>query len=277
MTLVLLAMAINGVSAQQLLGCGAKIPAARVAFQDGEQLKYAVAYSAPLINAEVADITFTTTTEKYKGADCYKIVATGVTRPFYAIFFPLNDTYTSWLNGETLRPLKATSNLHEGNYRYRTAMDFDYAALKVRTEGHNIVSRKTRNFVMPIGDCSYDAISLFYNMRSADLSVLQTSGNQKLSLALEDTVRSINFRFIGREIRKMKGVGEFRTVKFACQFATTSDESFHDGAEFFLWLSDDDNRIPIYLESPIKVGKVYAKLTQWENLKYPFSSIIIKN
>lgn len=261
----------------QLLGCGAEIPPSRVSFAEGEWLKYAVVYNAPLIKAEVADITFATTTDHYMSHACYKIEAKGESRPFYNLFFPLKDTYTTWVDQTTLRPVKATSYQHEGNYRFRSALDFDYQRLRVRTEGHNLRDHTTRRHTLMLGECSYDALSMFYNLRSANLSNIHTGQSQKLSLVLEDTIRTISFRFLGREIRKVNGIGSFRTLKFTCQFATNSQESFKDGAEFYVWLSDDENRIPIYLEAPIRVGKVYARLTSWSGLKYPFSSFVIKD
>lgn len=259
----------------QILGCGVEIPKSQLAFDSGETLSYNVNYTASIINAEVADIIFTTKASSYMGRDCYKIEAVGTTRPFYSIFFTLHDTYTTWVDKNTLRPVKATSLLHEGSYRYRTAIDFDWNSLKARSEGQNINTRDTRRHSLNLDKCSYDAISLFYNMRSADLSKLRKGENQILSLVLEDTVRSIRFRYLNEDIRKIGKAAECRTLKFACQFATSNDESFKDGAEFFLWLSNDDNRIPIYLESPIKVGKVSAVLKNWSGLKHPFSSLII--
>lgn len=261
----------------QLLGCGSNVPPQSVAFGNGEWFKFAVAYSAPLINAEVADITFSTTTDHYMGRACYKIEAKGESRPFYSLFFSLKDTYTTWIEQSTLRPIKATSNQHEGSYRFRSAFDFDYQKLIVRTEGHNLRDQTTRKHTMKLSECSYDAVSLFYNLRSANLSNLRKGEIQRVNLVLEDTVRNINFKFMGREIRKIQDIGSFRTLKFACQFATNNDEAFKDGAEFYVWLSDDENRVPIYLESPIRVGKVYAKLTSWSDLKHPFSSFVVKN
>ncbi|MEF9950373.1 MAG: DUF3108 domain-containing protein [Mucinivorans sp.] len=276
--ILLLCFAVCGVSYGQstkLLGCGSKVDPEQVAFGAGEWIKYTVAYSAPMITAQVADITFTTVEEKYMGRDCFKVEARGVTRPFYSIFFPLDDVYTTWLERSTLMPVKATSNLHEGNYRFRTALDFHYKTLSVRTEGHDLRRNTMRRHFMRLDNCSYDALGLFYNMRSADLRLLANGQSQALSMVLEDTVRNVYFRFIGRETKKIKELGSFRTLKFACKFATSNDESFTNGAEFFLWLSDDENRIPIYLESPIKVGKVFASLSAWSGLKAQFSSFII--
>lgn len=276
-TLLFIALALLPLTgATQIMNCGADVSEANCAFAAGEKLSYEVVYTASIINASVADIHFRTTKENYASRECYKIEAIGRTRPFFKMFFELEDTYTSWVDAATLRPVKATSMLKEGNYRYRSAIDYNWAAKKAFTVGVNLkVGDETRR-TLSLNSCSYDALALFYNLRCSDIAAIVGSETQRLSLVLEDTVRTIRLRFLGRENRKVVDVGEFRTLKFACQFATSSDDSFKDGAEFFIWLTDDKNCIPVYLESPIRVGKVYATLREWSGLKHPFSSIIIK-
>lgn len=260
----------------QIMSCGVDVPESDRAFGSGERLSYEVVYNASIINASVADIHFHTIKENYSGRPCFKIEAVGKTRPFFNMFFELEDTYTSWIEASTLRPVKAASMLKEGSYRYRSAIDYNWNAMKAYTLGVNIKSNSETRRTLNVRPCSYDALALFFNLRCSNLSGIVRGETQKLSLVLEDTVRSVQLRFLGRENRKVVGVGEFRTLKFACQFATSSDESFKDGAEFFIWLTDDKNCIPVYLESPIRVGKVYATLRSWSGLKHPFSSIIIK-
>lgn len=260
----------------QIMSCVGSVSEANRAFGAGEKLSYEVVYSASIINASVADIEFHTTKENYASKPCFKISAVGKTRPFFNMFFELEDTYTSWIETESLRPVRAISMLKEGGYRYRSAIDYNWNAMKAYTLGVNIKANHETRRTLSIGNCSYDALALFFNLRCSNLSGIVSGETQRLSLVLEDTVRSIRLRYLGRENRKVVGVGEFKTLKFACQFATSSDESFKDGAEFFIWLTDDKNCIPVYLESPIKVGKVYATLRSWSGLKHPFSSIIIK-
>lgn len=82
------------------------------------------------------------------------------------------------------------------------------------------------------------------------------------------------YRFLGREVKNIRGTGKFRTLKFRCELATSTGESFEDGSEFTIWISDDRNRIPLYVESPIRVGSIRARLISWKNLKYPLDSKI---
>jgi hypothetical protein len=40
-----------------------------------------------------------------------------------------------------------------------------------------------------------------------------------------------------------------------------------------VWLSADDNRIPLLIESPIRVGTVAAYLTEYDNLKSELKTV----
>ena len=50
----------------------------------------------------------------------------------------------------------------------------------------------------------------------------------------------------------MKNLGHFNTIKFRCKIATSDGFAFKDGTEFEVWISDDRNKIPLYIKSPIK-------------------------
>lgn len=259
----------------QLLNCGQVVAPEKIAFQDGEMLKYTVSYSAAVINTDVADVTFTTHSGSYSNLPTYEIKAIGKTRPFYNFFFAMEDIYNTTLNATTLRPIRSSSNLNEGGYKYRTNFDYDFRTMNVSTMGHNVKRGTTYRHKMKLSECSYDAVALFYNLRCSDLSQLQLGQRQKVDLVLEDTIRVIEFRFLGRENRKIDGVGTFRTLKFSSNLVTENGESFKDGTEFFIWLSDDRNHIPIYMESPIRVGSIKVKLASWANLRHSFSSVVV--
>ena len=41
-----------------------------------------------------------------------------------------------------------------------------------------------------------------------------------------------------------------------------------------IWISDDENRIPVYFEAPLIVGKATGRMTDCNGLKYPFTSLV---
>lgn len=245
-------------------------------FAVGEHFKYSVDYSSAMLSTGVADVDFYVSLDNYVSVPVYKIEAIGKTRPFFNLFFEIDDNYTTLLDTVTLRPLIATSRLKEGGFQYRNEFTFNWKNRTVNTMGHNIKKNNRGYKTMPLLNCSYDAVALFYNMRRIKTDNLLPNQKFNLNLVLEDTVRTIQARFHGREVKKIEGLGNFKTLKFSCKFATSNDDTFKDGAEFFVWISDDQNKIPIYLESPIRVGKIVVKLSRWEGLQHSFSSIIPK-
>lgn len=272
----LLFLQVVPVSGQE---CVFSIDPDNTAFGDGERLTYRVTYSASIIKTDIADIEIVTSLDRIGSTDCYKIYGRGRTRPFYSIFFEMDDIYTTWLEKSTLRPLRMKSELKEGGYRYRQLFDFDWENMRVHTKGYNIKHNRTHVHDMQLTPCSYEALGLFFNMRSNKETFDMLPGQVKnLELVLEDTIRVIKLRYIGcDETKKVDGLGEFRTVKFGCQIASPTDQSFKDGTEFFIWLTDDRNRIPVHLETPIKVGRVTAVLSGWSGLQHPLESLVIRN
>ena len=129
---------------------------------------------------------------------------------------------------------------------------------------------------MNISPSGMDAVSLYYNLRTVPDSIIKEGFARDLEMVLEDTVRYLSFRYDGREVKKVKGLGKFNTIKFRCKIATSDGFSFTDGTEFMVWISDDRNKIPLYIESPIKVGSVCAYLSSYEGLRYPLDCFIKK-
>lgn len=246
------------------------------AFREGEILKYTVSYSGKIFSTNVADVEMSVHLDTISGHPSYKIIGAGNTRPFFNLFFPLSDVYMSWIDKSTLKPYRATSNQREGGYQYETDFRFDWNKHIAATTGHNIKRKIYYRKVLPLGEFSYDALSLFYNLRMVDISQAKNPGDRfQASLVLEDTVRTLYLKYHGREKRRAsKKLGYFNTLKFSCIFATSTDESFKDGTEFFIWITDDKNKIPVYLESPISVGKVYATLDSYIHLANPVRSSV---
>lgn len=245
------------------------------AFKDGEKLTFMVSYRARLIpNTDVAEVVLSVDQSEYNSMPAFRISATGDVMPFFKWFFDLHDKYSTWIDPVTLKPMYSTCDIREGNYRFSSQLAFDWSNREVNTTYRNLKRPNDSHKTMKLSERSYDGLSLFYNLRSAAPNELTKGQLQSMRLVIEDTIRTINYRFLGHEKHKVKGLGEFRALKFSCQLATTSGESFEDGTEFYLWVSDDKNRIPLYIESPIRVGSVRARLTNYSNLKYPLDSKI---
>ena len=270
-TYLLILLSVTGfVSAQQ---CDAQPSGVQPAFHAGERLTLKVSYRAKLIpNTEVATVVMSVADTTIDGRPYYCIYANARTMPSWRWFYNLDDTYRSYVDTTTFRPVLATSRIRENGYRAWSRFEYDW-------EKGNCVSLKQRRQDpvierhIPIAGESYDGVSLFYDLRTIDPAELIENEDRTIALLLSDTVRYINYRYLGRERKKVRGVGTFRTLKFSCQLATSTGESFEDGSEFFIWISDDRNKIPIFFESPIRVGSVRAYINRFDGLQFPLESL----
>ena len=244
-------------------------------YHAGEQLEYRVSYRAKLFpNTEVATATVDTTLDTLGGRTVYRVFGRGRMMPAYRWFFDIDDRYTVHVDTATLRTLHFLSEIHEGSYEKTSRFRYDWEQM----QSHNSWfwrDGKLYTRTLPLTPDSMDAISLFFNMRGVDESQFRDGDEGcggELEMMLEDTVRVLKYRFIGREVKRIGRLGKFRTLKFACQIGTEDAFSFTDGSEFFIWISDDRNKVPLWLESPIRIGSVCAYLISYKGLKYPADS-----
>lgn len=249
-------------------------PLAAQLYHPGEVLEYRVSYRAKMFpNTEIGAVRVSTSEEEVDGRTCYKVIGEGRTLPTYRWFFNLVDIYTVHIDPDSLRPVHFRSDIREGDYTFESTYDYDWEQMRVHTRWRSR-QRPFREKEMELTRESMDAISLFFSLRSAEAGDFREGEPRTLQMVLQDTVRHLRYRFLGREEKKIRNMGRFRTLKFDCQLGTSEGFSFTDGTVFTIWISDDKNKIPLYLESPVRIGSINAYLSGCEGLRYPLKSRI---
>ena len=81
----------------------------------------------------------------------------------------------------------------------------------------------------------------------------------------------LRMRYMGKtENKKVDGMGRYRTLKF--QPDVIAGKVFDEDTKMSVWVSDDLNRIPVLIESPVSVGSVKMVLKEYKGLKYEFTA-----
>lgn len=252
----------------------AALPAAAQLYHPGEQLFYRVSYKAKMFpNTEVGAVEVKTSEVQLDDRKFYKVEGIGRTLPTYRWFFNVEDIYTVWVDPQTLRPVAFNSSIREGDYTFRSDYVYDWEGSEIRTRWQSR-QRPEQHKTMPLEENSMDPISLFFTLRAADAASFREGEPATLQMVLEDTIRHLRYRYLGRETKKIRNMGKFRTLKFDCQLGSSQGYSFTDGSVFTIWISDDENKIPLYIESPVKIGSINAYISGYKGLKYPLSSLI---
>ena len=255
-----------------LLLLAVALPLAAQVYHVGERLDYRVAYKAMLVpNTEMATVTVQTSLDTLQGKPVYRVMGLGKIMPEYRWFYNLEDRYDIFVDTLTLRTQRFESNIHEGDYTFRSHYTYDWDSLKVHTWAQSR-QRTPRTKSMNLTKKSMDPVSLYFNLRSLEAEQLKQGESYNLEMVLEDTIRVLKFRMLGREICRVPQKGKFRTIKLACTLGTSEGFSFTDGSEFFIWITDDKNKFPLLLESPIRIGSLRAYISDFKGLKYPLDS-----
>ena len=238
-------------------------------YHPGEQLDYRVAYKAKLVpNTEMATVTVQTTLDTLDGKSVYRVMGLGKIMPEYRWFYNLEDRYDILVDTLSKRTQRFESNIREGDYTFRSHYRYDWDSLKVHTWAQSR-QRTPRTKTLELTERSMDPVSLYFNLRSIDASTLKEGKEYNLEMVLEDTIKVLKYRLLGREVCRVPQKGKFRTIKLACTLGTSEGFSFTAGSEFYIWITDDKNKFPVMLESPIIVGSIRAYISDFKGLKYP--------
>ncbi len=257
-----------------IFALAASLTASAQLYQVGEVLSYRISYKAKLFpNTEVATVDVITSLDTIKGKTHYKVHGHGMTMPAYRWFFTVDDSYYIWVDTLTNRTIRFASDIREGSYTFNSEYIYDRENNVVNTRWQK-KQLPEKSKTMPISEQGMDPVSLYFNLRSEHSDSFHKGESRRLEMVLEDTVRFLEFRFIGREVKRVPKMGKFRTLKFKCQIGTSDGFSFTDGTEFTVWITDDRNKFPVYLESPIRIGSICGYVSKVSGLKYPLESFI---
>ncbi|TVQ50490.1 MAG: DUF3108 domain-containing protein [Saprospirales bacterium] len=243
--------------------CGVK----NSAFQAGEKAVYTVYYKIGFVWIPAGEVTFSVEEDE----NYYHLKAYGRTYNSYDRLFRVRDTYESKVDKKTLLPVTATRDINQGSYSKTSEMTFDYEKRKVKAYHGRSADRMQTDFV-DMDRCLRDVLSIVYYTRNLDVSSLRPRDVVELNVGYDEKVYDIGMRFLKREenYRIRRAGGNFDLLKFSP--SVIAGGVFNEGDEMLVWVSDDKNRIPIQIESPLRVGSVRVVLDSYENLKHPFTS-----
>ena len=246
-----------------------------LAFRPGEKMYFTMHYEWGTIDSDVGTGTVVLDTVRFNGLKAFHCSVYGKTTRLFDLIFKVREDFDAWFTCEGLRPLKFTRDTHEGRYVARNTYIYNWDS----PEPHIVAdvyssSRGQRDMELPLTSCTYDLPSLFFLARNMDIDNIVPGKKYPMTFAIDDDVYNVYFILYGRETVKVKGLGTVRTIKFAARLV--AGEVFNGEEDMMIWVSDDDNRIPVKFEAPILVGTASGRLKSYEGLKYPFSSLIKK-
>ena len=246
-----------------------------LAFQAGEKLTFTMHYEWGAVNSDVGTGTVFLDTVRYNGVKAFHCSVYGKTTRLFDLFFKVREDFDSWFACDGLKPLKFTRDTHEGHYIAKNTYIYDWNAVEPHIDADVYSSSSgQRNLELPLTSCTYDLPSLFFLARNMDIDNIIPGKKYPMTFAIDDDVYNVYFILYGRETIKVKGLGTVKTIKFAARLL--AGEVFTGEEDMMIWVTDDDNRIPVCFEAPILVGTASGRLKSYSGLKHPFTSLMKK-
>lgn len=246
-----------------------------LAYKAGEKMDFTMHYTWGMIDSDVGSATVNLDTVRFNGEKAFLCSVYGKTTRMYDLFFKVREDFKSWFSVDGLRPLKFTRDTFEGKYVARNTYIYDWNA----ADPHIIAdvyssSRGQRNMELPLTPCTFDLPALFFFARNIDMEKVEPGKRYPMTFAIDDDIYNVYFIFYGPETIKVKGLGTVKTIRFAAKLL--AGEVFTGEEDMMIWISDDENRVPVYFEAPILVGTASGRMSGCSGLKYPFSALIDK-
>ncbi len=241
-------------------------------FEAGEKVTYQIYYNWTAVWVKAGEVFFQVNLDTLFHRPVYHFYSYGTTYKKYDWIFKVRDTYEAFSNPETLQPYRFKRQVNEGSTYIYNDYIFNPKQRKVYTfsvMGDEPVKKDTVSYTK----CTFDVLSMVYYARCIDYSSYHEGDTIPISMFLDEKLYHTYIRYLGKEIIKTKDGTKYRTIKF--KPLLIEGTIFKGGEGMTVWVTDDNNKIPVLIETPILVGNIKAYLIATENLKFPQEAKII--
>lgn len=224
--------------------------------QQGEEVNFTVYYSVAGVYMHAGDAVFSNKLEKLNGRPVFHVVGQGSSLSSYDWVYKVRDRYESYIDTLTMQPLKFVRDVLEGSTR-------KYENISFNPSSGTVVSDSG---VFKVPGCIQDVMSAIYTARNIDFSKYHKGEKIPFNMFLENEVHHLYIRYMGKEVVKTR-YGKFKAIKF--KPLVVAGTIFSGGEKMTVWVTDDQNHLPVRLEGSILIGSVKVDMTGYKNLRYP--------
>lgn len=230
------------------------------AYDSGEWFKFRIHYG--FINAGYATLEVKEAIKDNK--NIYHAIGKGYTVGMSRFFFKVDDNYESYFDKVTNKPFQYVRKIDEGGYTKNQEGFFNQEKNKVLVKDYKNKTEKT----FSVTENVQDIVSTFYFLRNhPNIDKLKVGESIVVDMFFDDEVYKFKLKFIGKEDLKTK-FGTARTMIF--RPIVQSGRVFKEEESLTVWISDDENKIPLRIKASLAVGSIKADLDSFKGLKNPF-------
>jgi len=230
------------------------------AFDTGEWFKFRIHYG--LINAGYATLEVQEAVRNNKKV--YHAIGKGYTTGMSRFFFKVDDKYESYFDKETGNPYQFVRKIDEGGYTKNQEGFFNHSNRKILVKDYKGKTEQTFSFP----ENTQDILSTFYYLRNyPTIDKLKPGESISIDMFFDNETTKFKLKYLGNEDIDTK-FGKVATMIFRPY--VQSGRVFKEQESVTVWISDDDNKLPIRIKASLAVGSIKADLDGFKGLKYSF-------
>ncbi len=210
----------------------------------GEKLTFAVQYFN--ITGGFATLSISEISEQ-QGRPCLHVVAEARSHPSFEWIIKVRDRIETYIDADSQIPWRYEKHLREGGYSADAFYLFDQRAHKML--------EPDKGKAVDIAPETQDVLSCFYWFRTMDLAV----GRSEWIKVAADDMKSYDLKVdVLRKERVKTLAGDFDCV--LVQPHLQFEGVFQQKGQVFIWITDDERRIPVKIKSKIAIGSININL-----------------
>lgn len=222
------------------------------AYGFGEKLEYKVGYK--FITAGVGYFHIQPNAVQRNNRDCYDIRFQVKSLESLEWLYKVRDRYRTVLDVAGIFPWEFEQNVREGKYKKDFKAEFDQI--------NNTAKAKNKTYKVP--EYVHDIVSAFFYVRTMDLSSMKKGNVFYLNNFFEDTTNTLGVKIHGRETISVEA-GKFKCI--VIEPLVVQGGLFKNEGNIFIWVTDDDRKVPVKVATKILIGYVGADLTKFSGLR----------
>jgi hypothetical protein len=230
------------------------------AFTVGEWFKFRIHYG--LVTAGYATVEVKEALKNSKKV--FHAVGKGYTTGMTKFFFKVEDNYESYFDKVTGKPYQFVRKIDEGGYTKNQEGFFNQDKNTILVKDYKNKTEKT----FTTSENIQDILSTFYYLRNhPNVDKLKVGESIAIDMFFDDESTKFKLKFIGREDVKSKfGIIPCMIFRPLVQ----SGRVFKEEESLTVWISDDQNKVPVRIKASLAVGSLKADLESFKGLSNPF-------
>lgn len=227
------------------------------AFKADEYLRYRIHYGS--MDAGEAELTIKDSDQNIQDRETYQIIGKGRSLGAFNWFFKIRDHYETKLDKKGVFPWIFVRDISEGGYDLKQNYVFHQQKKAVKTNKGETFATKP---------AVQDMLSAFYYARTLDFRNAKVGDIFSIDTFIDSEEYTLKIKFVGKEKLKSRA-GDFNCLKFVP--ILQQGRIFKKEDDMVVWITDDDNKIPVLAKAKILVGSLQMELVEFKNLANPIA------